>query len=193
MSKLLEQVLKVNTYLHPIQFCLVTIINILNIRVLCSRILRSSPCTHYFLAYALFSIIYNCVSCSTQFLHSFYIDWAKKSQSRLLHTISTIRTARISIVIDRILSAIYMLPMLAIYKWDDISKQCLQPSNTLFYLCILSQIISYYILIFILMIIFDFLTMLHIRPQSIRTKRLISSIHRRRTEEKLARMLIFQV
>ncbi|CAF4649576.1 unnamed protein product [Rotaria sp. Silwood1] len=172
MSKLLEQVLKVNTYLHPIQFCLVTIINILNIRVLCSRILRSSPCTHYFLAYALFSIIYNCVSCSTQFLYSFYIDWAKKSQSRLLHTISTIQTARISIVIDRILSAIYMLPMLAIYKY---------------------QIISYYVLIPILMIIFGFLTMLHIRPQSIRTKHLISSIHRRRTEEQLARMLIIQV
>ncbi|CAF1172590.1 unnamed protein product [Rotaria sordida] len=76
MSKLLEQVLQANIYLQPVQFSLVTVINILNIRVLCSRALRSSSCTHYFLAYSIFSIIYNCLACLTQFLRGFSIDWA---------------------------------------------------------------------------------------------------------------------
>jgi hypothetical protein len=76
MSKLYEQVLQANIYLQPIQFLLSTTANILNIRVLCSRVLRSSPCTHYFLAYAVFSTIYTCLICPTLFLRGFYIDWA---------------------------------------------------------------------------------------------------------------------
>jgi hypothetical protein len=76
MSKLLEQVLQANIYLQPVQFLLATIANIINIRVLCSRVLRSSPCTHYFLAYAIFSTIYTFLICPTLFLRGFYIDWA---------------------------------------------------------------------------------------------------------------------
>ncbi|CAF0743815.1 unnamed protein product [Adineta steineri] len=76
MSKLLENVLIANIYLQPVQFSLSIITNILNIRILCSRSLRKSPCTHYFLAYAILSIIYTCLACLTQFLRGFYIDWA---------------------------------------------------------------------------------------------------------------------
>ena len=127
MSKLLEHVLLANIYLQPVQFFIAIAVNILNIRVLCSRALRSSPCAHYFLAYAIFSIIYTCLACPTQFLRGFYIDWANEklgcklhayilfvfpvqgnvmlilasfdrycssSQSRQLHSKSTIRTAR---------------------------------------------------------------------------------------------------
>jgi hypothetical protein len=76
MSKLLEQVLLANIYLQPIHFFLSIITNILNICILCSRALRSSPCSYYFFAYAVLSIIYTCLACPTQFLRGFYIDWA---------------------------------------------------------------------------------------------------------------------
>jgi hypothetical protein len=76
MSKLLEHVLLANIYIQPVQFSLGIIADIINIRVLCSRILRSSPCTYYFLAYAIFNISYISLSCSTQFLRGLHIDWA---------------------------------------------------------------------------------------------------------------------
>jgi len=76
MSKLLEQVLLANIYFQPIHFFLSIITNILNICILCSRALRSSPCSSYFFAYAVLSIIYTCMACPTQFLRGFYIDWA---------------------------------------------------------------------------------------------------------------------
>ncbi|CAF1053066.1 unnamed protein product [Rotaria sp. Silwood1] len=85
MSKLLEQVLQANIYLQPLQLSLVMVINILNICVLCSRALRSSSCTHYFLAYAIFSIIYSCLACLTQFLRGFSIDWAKNQIGCKIH------------------------------------------------------------------------------------------------------------
>jgi len=226
MSKLLEQVLQANIYLQPIQFSLAIITNILNIRILCSRTLRSSPCTYYFLAYAIFSINYSVLICPTQFLRGFYVDWANtqsgckmhfyfifvapvqakvmlllasfdrycsSSQSRQLHSKSTIRTAKISIVIGTILSAIYMSPMLIIYNWDETSKKCLQRSDTLTHMYTFTQVIFYYILAPLLMIIFGFLTILNIRQQSTRAKILTASIRRRRTEGQLARMLILQV
>ncbi|CAF4813986.1 unnamed protein product [Rotaria sp. Silwood2] len=61
------------------------VINILNICVLCSRALRSSSCTHYFLAYSVFSIIYSCLACLTQFLRGFSIDWANHRIGCKLH------------------------------------------------------------------------------------------------------------
>ena len=76
MSTFLEQVLQANVYVQPVQFTLVLITNLLNIRVLCSRVLRSSPCTYYFLIYSVASIVYNCLVCPTQFLRGLRIDWA---------------------------------------------------------------------------------------------------------------------
>jgi hypothetical protein len=226
MSKLLEQVLHANIYLQPIQFFLVITTNIINIRILCSRALRSSPCTYYFLAYAIFSINYNVLVCPTQFLRGFYIDWANtlvgckmhfyfifvapvqakvmlllasfdrycsSSQSRQLHSRSTIRTARLCVVIGSIISAIYMLPMLLIYNWDETSKKCLRHSDTLIHMYTLSQVFLYYILAPILMIIFGVLTIYNIRRQSTRALRLSRYMRGRRTEGQLARMLILQV
>jgi hypothetical protein len=226
MNKLLENVLQANIYLQPVQFFLVITTNIINIRILSSRALRSSPCTYYFLAYAIFSIIYSCLACSTQFLRGFHIDWANNkigcklhfylifvapvqgkimllfasfdrycssSQSRHLHSRSTIQTAKLNILIGSILSAIYMLPMLVIYQWNESSKKCLQRSAILIHLYTLSQVIFYYILAPILMLIFGLLTIFNIRQQSTRAKILTTSIQRRRTEGQLARMLILQV
>ncbi|UJR32313.1 hypothetical protein I4U23_019777 [Adineta vaga] len=92
MSNLFEQVLKANIYIQPLQFSLAITTNFINIRVLGSRVLRSSSCTHYFLAYAVFNTIYTCLICPTLFLNGFFIDWSHgrigcKIQSSILFLI----------------------------------------------------------------------------------------------------------
>lgn len=226
MSELLKKALLANIVLQPIQFVLVLTTNLLNIRILSTRTLRSSPCSCYFLAYAIFSIVYNCFACPTQFLRGFHIDWARtrlgcpihfyllfllpvqanvmlllasfdrycsSSQLRRLHSKSNLRTARLSITIGSILSAIYMLPMLFIYQWNEFDQRCSLQSNILIDLYSLNQLIFYYILAPILMIFFGILTIWNIRQQSIRAQILTKSIRRRRTEGQLARMLILQI
>ena len=226
MNTLLEQVLLANICLQPLQFFLVITTNLINIRILTSRVLCSSPCTYYFLAYAIFSINYSILICPTQFLRGFYIDWAdtrvgckmhfyfiflapvqakvmlllascdrycSSSQSRQSHSKSTIQRAKLSILIGSVSSAIYMLPMLIIYHWDETSKKCLQQSSTLIHIYTLSQILFYYFLTPILMVIFGVLTILNIRQQSSRARIRRTSLQRRRTEGQLARMLILQV
>jgi len=74
---LLDKVLYANIYIQPIQFCLTILTNLINIRILLSRTLRSSTCTYYFLAYAICSIIYVCLASPTQFLRAFNIDWSE--------------------------------------------------------------------------------------------------------------------
>ncbi|CAF1479628.1 unnamed protein product [Adineta steineri] len=74
MSNIIELVLRTNIYTQPIQFLLAIITNTFNIRILCSRTLHLSACTHYFLAYAILSIIYACLLCPIQFARGFSID-----------------------------------------------------------------------------------------------------------------------
>ncbi|CAF0747212.1 unnamed protein product [Adineta steineri] len=226
MSKLLDQVRQANIYLQPVQFSLAIIANIINIRVLCSRVLRKSPCTHYFLAYAVFNTIYTCLICPTLFLNGFYIDWTSgkigckihayililipfqanlmlilasfdrycsSSRSRRIHSRSTIQKTRINIISGTILSAIYMSPMLIIYKWNEIHNKCLQQTNILISIYIFSQVFLYYVLLPLLMMIFGFMTISNIRRQSIRALPMTGSMRRRRTEGQLARMLILQI
>ena len=226
MSELLEKALLANILLQPIQFILVITTNLLNIRILSSRALRSSPCSSYFCAHAIFSIVYTLLACPTQFLRGFHIDWAStqfgcpvhfyllflvplqakvmlllasfdrycsSSQLRRLHSTSNIQTARLSIAMGSTLSAIYMLPMLFIYYWNEIDQRCFQLTNTLIHLYVLSQLIFYFILAPTLMICFGFLTILNIRHQSIRAQIFTRSIRRRRTEGQLARMLVLQI
>ena len=194
--------------------------------ILSSRVLRSSPCTHYFLAYAIFSIIYTCLACPTQFLRGYSIDWANErvgckihfyflfvvpvqakvmlllasfdrycssSRSCQFSVESTIRTARISIVVGSIFTSVYMSPMLFIYHWNEESKTCTLRSNTLIYIYICSQIIFYYILTPLLMTVFGVFTILNIRHQSIRAKLMTPALRHRRNEGQLARMLLLQV
>jgi hypothetical protein len=226
MSNIIEQVLHTNLYIQPFYFFVAIITNILNIRVLCSRVLRSSPCTHYFLAYAVFSIIYTSLICPTQFLRGFSINWANgifsckiyfyilflipfqanimliiasfdrycsSSLSYRIHSRSTIQTARITIVVGTILSAIYMLPMLTIHNWNKTYNKCLPKTNILISIYIFSQVFIYYILAPILMLIFGLLTIHNIRQQSTRAIPLTGYIRGRRTEGQLARMLILQI
>lgn len=75
MTNLLEKVSLLNLYLQPI-YCILTItLNTLSIRVLRSRALRSSPCTYYLVANAVFNMIYTVQICPLQISRSFNYDW----------------------------------------------------------------------------------------------------------------------
>ncbi|CAF3344914.1 unnamed protein product [Rotaria sp. Silwood2] len=86
MSQLFEKVIQVYVYLQPVQFCLSVIANTLNIYVLSSHALRSSPCTHYFFACAVFCIIYTSLVCPLHFARGFYIDWVNTPIGCKMHT-----------------------------------------------------------------------------------------------------------
>ena len=226
MSDLLAQVRYVGIYIQPIQFFLAITTNILNICILCSRTLRLSPCTHYFLAYAVFSIIYTCVLCPIQILRAFSIDWVigtasckiqfyilyaipfqanlmlifssldrycSSSHSRLLNSMSTIRKARLFIVIGTLLCVVYISPMLAIYQWDTLTNTCMPISSTLINIYVFSQIVLYYILEPLLLLIFGLLTISNIHRQRTLVIPLPMARRGRRTEGQLTRMLLVQV
>ena len=226
MSQLLEQVLQITLYVQPVQFFLIISTNMINICVLRRRALHVSPCTHYFLAYAVFSIIYGCLVCPIQFLRGFHNDWANgkvgckiisyllffipvqanlmltfasfdryfsSSPSHQLRTVSTIRMARMSIVVGILLSAIYNSPMLIIHDWKEVSGRCQQQSNTVSSIYVLSQMVLFYIVSPALVILLGLLTVAHIRHQSTRAIPLSASRRNRRTEGQLTRMLLLQV
>jgi hypothetical protein len=226
MSNLLDQVSVAYIYLQPIQFCLSISLNTLSIFILCSRALRSSACTHYFLAFAVFSIIYTFVICPTQFLHSFNLDWrdnhvgckiryhimyvplmlcgmmlvlaafdryCASSNSLRLRSISTIRRARLNIVISTILMCIYMLPVLFIYYWNESTRQCQAHSDIPAIIFLISELFLDYFLMPIWLIIFGCLTIYNIRQSAIRTRPERIALPGRRTEGQLTRMLILQI
>ena len=77
MTNLLQTVVQANIFIQPFYFLLTIITNLLNIRVLSSRVLRSLPCTQYFLAYAIYSIIYTALLCPANFFRAFSLQWTK--------------------------------------------------------------------------------------------------------------------
>ena len=79
MKDLLKRLDQTTIFVQPILFVLVTTINALNIGILRSPALRSSPCTYYFLAYSIFSIVNICCLCPTQILRRFSILWIHSS------------------------------------------------------------------------------------------------------------------
>ncbi|CAF2570436.1 unnamed protein product [Rotaria sp. Silwood2] len=85
MSSIIARVLETNIYIQPIHFLLAIITNIFNIRILCCRVLLSSPCTYYFLAYAILSIIYTCLLCPIQFVRGFSINWINGKMTCKMH------------------------------------------------------------------------------------------------------------
>ena len=226
MSGLLEQVLKINLYVQPVQFFLIISTNLINIGVLGRRALHVWPCTHYFSAYAVFSIIYACWVCPIQLLRSFQIDWTNgkagckmhsyfvfllpvqatlmlilasydrycsSSQAYQLRSISTVRRARMNIVVGTLLTAVYHIPMLIIYDWNEISGKCQRQPNTFSTIYVLSQMTIYYILAPSLGIVLGLLTVSRIRQQSARAIPSNLSRRNRPTEGQLTRMLLLQV
>ncbi|CAF3149443.1 unnamed protein product [Rotaria sp. Silwood2] len=226
MNQLFDKVLQVNIYLQPVQFCLSIVLNTLNICVLNSRALRSSPCTHYFIAYAVFSMMYTSLVCPINFSRDFFIDWSNtpigckihtyfvflapllarvmlvlasferycsSSQLHRLNLTSTIRRVRLIIVIGTILCIIYMSPILTIYYSKEPSGTCLQYSNLLISIYVISHILLYYISAPLLMIIFGVLIISNTRQYAARIGLHSNGVHGRRTERQLTRMLLLQV
>ena len=74
MNNIVERVHQSNIYIQPIHFLLVILTNIINIRILSCRALRSSLCTYYFLAYAILGIMYTCFLSPIQFARGFSIN-----------------------------------------------------------------------------------------------------------------------
>ncbi len=226
MSNLLDQVSVANIYLQPILFCLSITFNILSICILCSRALRSSACSHYFLAFAIFSIIFTFLMCPAQILYAFNMDWrdnplgckmryyimyvplmlcgmmlvlaafdryAASSNSLRLRSISTVRRARLNIVITTILMCIYMLPVLLVYYWNESTQQCEAHSGIAAIIFLISELFLDYFLMPIWLIIFGCLTIYNIRQSAVRVRTERIVVPGRRTEGQLARMLILQV
>ena len=75
MSNFLKQVTELNIYLQPIQLLLGVGLNTITIFVLSSPVLRKSSCTYYFIASAVFSILYTVQICPTQFLRAYNLNW----------------------------------------------------------------------------------------------------------------------
>src|ERR1700728_4428680 len=75
LSSILERIDQTTIYTQPIFFVLIVVTNTLNICILRSPILRLSPCTYYFRAYSIFSIIYTICLCPLQILRRFSIPW----------------------------------------------------------------------------------------------------------------------
>jgi hypothetical protein len=120
--------------------------------------------------------------------------YCSSSQLCQFHSIKNIRRiARKNILIGSLFCIFYMLPMIFIYNWDEKSKKCLSKFHIIINIYIFSQVLIYYILSPLLMIIFGCLTIYNIHQQSNRLLQLIISIRRRRRESQLARMLFLQV
>ena len=87
-----------------------------------------------------------------------------------------------------------MSPMSFIYYYDTTTVTCRQYTTFLVNVFVLSQVIVYYTLAPILMIIFGILTVMNIHQYAfIRTTLQNYSTHGRRTERQLARMLLLQI
>jgi len=86
-----------------------------------------------------------------------------------------------------------MLSMIFIYNWNEKTKRCLSKFHLINNIYISSQIIIYYILSLLLMILFSCLTISNIHQRTNRSLHLIVSIQQRRRESQLARILFFQI
>jgi hypothetical protein len=89
------------------------------------------------------------------------------------------------IVIGIFSGAVYIASILIISDWDSHPKRCVVVSNSLVNVYICSQVILYYILASLLMIIFGLRTISNIRQQSTRVISLPVRMQRRRTERSL--------
>ena len=111
-----------------------------------------------------------------------------------VYSVRTIRTrARRNILLSNLICIFYMIPMIFIYNRDESSNKCLPKSHSFVQIYVFSQIVLYYFLSPFLMLLFGILTINHIHRQSKRCIPLLVSIHRRRTECQLTRMLFLQV
>jgi hypothetical protein len=62
--------------------------------------------------------------CEMMLVLAAFDRYAASSNSLRLRSISTVRRARLNIVITTILMSIYMLPALFVYYWNESTKEC---------------------------------------------------------------------
>ncbi|CAM2713208.1 unnamed protein product [Rotaria socialis] len=122
-----------------------------------------------------------------------YDRYCSSSHLYRLRSMSKIRKARFIIVTSTIIGIINMLPILAIYHWEETLDICLQYSNLLINIYISSQILLYYISAPILMIIFGLLAICNTRKSIVRTGSQSTNIRGRRTQKQLTQMLRLQM
>ena len=124
---------EISLYIYPIMAFTGILTNILNICILRRRALLISPCPYYFLAFALSSLLYICIRCTSQFLRIY-----SSNNTFLSDTYCKIEAF-----------AIYLLPvhatlMLVFASFDRFCRSSLQKSHR-----DLSQIYLAKIIIFI--------------------------------------------
>ncbi|CAF4545405.1 unnamed protein product, partial [Rotaria socialis] len=122
-----------------------------------------------------------------------YDRYCSSSHLYRLRSMSKIRKARFIIVTSTIIGIINILPILAIYHWEETLDICLQYSNLLINIYISSQILLYYISAPILMIIFGLLAICNTRKSIVRTGSQSTNIRGRRTQKQLTQMLRLQM
>ncbi|CAF4871783.1 unnamed protein product [Rotaria sp. Silwood1] len=220
---LIQQVNYAVIFIQPIHLILTIVSNTLNIFILIRRSLRSFPCTHYFLVYSIFSILYACFTCPLQFLRSYGILWTNtpvgcRMQTFIFQTTTSIANLMILLAsIDRFCSSsqsaklrsissmkttrwiicigiiVYIICMSPLLAISYWNNICLQYSNIYITIYMSSQITIYYGLTLLLMILFSLLTIVNIRQQLTRIGPMIRFNRNRRTEGQLSRMLLIQI
>jgi len=119
--------------------------------------------------------------------------YCSSSKSVRLRSLSDIRIAKFTITFATLFSVLYISPMLIIHYYDIKSNKCRQYLYKIVLVYKFSQIIIFQISIPLFMIIFGVLTIFNIRQQSRCPSRIVTCIHRPRSEVQLARMLLLQV
>lgn len=75
MDTFYDRVTRSNIYVQPVLFTLIIVTNALTIRVLSSRTLRISPCSHYLIGYATSAIIHSCFLCTALVIRALLGGW----------------------------------------------------------------------------------------------------------------------
>ena len=120
--------------------------------------------------------------------------FCSSSSSTRIRSIANTHIAKWIIVSTTLVSFLYMSPMLIILNYDATLKLCTQYLDTISYAYTLSQLIVYYVLSSLLLVIFGLGTIFNIRQQKSRTQATGVRPNRgRRTEGQLARTLILQL
>ncbi|CAF1314049.1 unnamed protein product [Adineta ricciae] len=120
--------------------------------------------------------------------------YCSSSKSQGLNVISNKRIAQLRIVISIVTATIYMSPMTFIFYFDTTTSTCRQYSNLPVNIYVLSQVVIYYMLGPLLLVVLGVLTIINIRRHgSVRVAPRNPRLSGRRTEGQLVRMLLLQV
>ena len=134
-----------------------------------------------------FILLYPTVASRVMLVFATFDRCCSSSASLRLRSISTVKIARIVIITVTILVFIDLSPVFVIYYWNETNQICAtytdRISNTFFFI----QVILYYILGPVLILLFGGLTVYNIRKYKVHVQ------NNRRTEGQLARMLLTQI